>query len=205
MPTVSRAPAEVAWGISSSAQRIRFPAGSRVILNTVEELPGYPVTPNINNVGVDMGGFSQSFGSIEGNVNLKNFSAGTLTIGANNLSTTYTGVMGAGGGAGKLVKVGSGTQTLSGVNLYTGTTSIVGGALLIGSGTGTTSTASLANTAVTVGDGTLAGTLGGNGTINGTVTVTSTGTLAPAMSPTTSNTLTIRNDLTLNAGASLNL
>ena len=110
----------------------QIPAGSRVILNTVEDLPGYPVTPNINSVGVDMGGFSQSFGSIEGNVNLKNFSAGTLTIGANNLSTTYTGIIGAGGGAGKLVKVGSGTQTLSGANAYTGTTSIIGGTLLIG-------------------------------------------------------------------------
>ena len=50
---------------------------------------------------------------------------------------------------------------------------------------------------------TLTGALGGNGTLNGVVTVTSTGHLAPAMSTTTSNTLTIANNLTINAGGTL--
>ncbi len=54
-----------------------------------------------------------------------------------------------------------------------------------------------------MGNGALTATLGGNGTINGTVTVTSTGHLAPAMSAATNNTLTIANNLTLNAGATL--
>ena len=103
-----------------------------------------------------------------------------------------------------MIKVGTGTQTFGGANLYTGATSINGGTLLIGNGTAITdSVASLANTAVTVGNGTLTGALGGNGTLNGTVSVTSTGHLAPAMTPTTFNTLTINNDLTIAAGGSL--
>src|SRR5205807_273437 len=74
---------------------------------------------------------------------------------------------------------------------------------LAGNGTGVTSSASLANTTVTVGNGTTVGALGGNGSIAGPVTVTSTGHLAPAMTPSTTNTLTINNNLTLNAGATL--
>ncbi len=182
----------------------QVPATSQVIMNTVLDQDGYPVTANISNVGVDMNSLSQSFGSIEGNVNVKNLSGGaTLTLGGNNLSTVYTGSLL--GGNGNLVKVGTGTQTLSGANTYTGTTSIIGGTLLIGSGTGTTSSASLGNTAVTVGNGVLAGTLGGNGSVSGTVTLSATGTLAPAMSPTTANTFQIKNNLTINAGASFNL
>ena len=90
------------------------------------------------------------------------------------------------------------------LNNWTGPTNINGGTLLIGSGTGTTSTAALLGTGVVnVGNGALTGALGGNGSINGTVTVTSTGHLAPAMSSSTFNTLTLNNDLTINAGGAL--
>ncbi len=179
----------------------QVPATSEVILNTVQDLPGYPVTPNNNSVALDLNSTSQAFGSIEGNVGLKNLNSGALTIGANNLSVAYTGVISGSGGG--LVKVGSGTQTLSAANTFTGATSILGGKLLIGTGTGNHGAGSLAG-AVTVGNGTLSGALGGNGTINGAVTINSTGILAPAMSPTTTNTLTIRNNLTINAGATFN-
>ena len=104
------------------------------------------------------------------------------------------------------MKVGTGTQTFAGtLNNWTGPTNINGGTLLIGSGTGTTSTAALLGTGVVnVGNGALTGALGGNGSINGNVTVTSTGHLAPAMSSSTFNTLTLNNaDLTINAGGTL--
>lgn len=54
----------------------------------------------------------------------------TLTIGGNNTSTTYAGVISAGG---KLTKMGTGTQTLTGANTYTGTTTLNGGNLNVGS------------------------------------------------------------------------
>ncbi len=184
----------------------QVPATSAVTLNMIFDDTARTVTPNTNHVSLDMFGSTQSFGSVAGNVDIRNHTA-SLTIGANKLSTVYTGSMyGASFGtasAGSLTKVGSGTQTLSGNYSYTGLTNINGGTLLIGNGTGPTGTASLGNTAVTVGNGALTATLGGNGTINGAVTVTSTGHLAPAMSSSTTNTLTIANNLTLNTGATL--
>src|SRR5262249_5041197 len=64
-------------------------------------------------------------GSIEG---AGTFSLGSkqLTVGSNNLSTTVSGVIR--GTDGSLVKVGSGVLTLSGVNTYTGSTTVSGGA-----------------------------------------------------------------------------
>jgi autotransporter-associated beta strand protein len=74
----------------------------------------------------------------------------TLTVGFNNLSTTFDGVI---SGPGTVVKVGTGTWTLTGVNTYTGGTIIDGGTLRV-EGTGSIG-------AVTVNPG---GTLAGSGT-----------------------------------------
>jgi autotransporter-associated beta strand protein len=52
-----------------------------------------------------------------------------LTIGSDNSSTQITGVI---VGPGSLIKVGTGTLTLGGANLYTGATSVSGGTLSIG-------------------------------------------------------------------------
>ena len=61
-----------------------------------------------------------------------------LTVGSNNLSTDVSGVIadgGFGGGTGgSLVKVGTGTLTLSGNNTYTGGTEISAGTLQLGDG-----------------------------------------------------------------------
>ncbi|MES2570740.1 MAG: autotransporter-associated beta strand repeat-containing protein, partial [Verrucomicrobiota bacterium] len=156
---------------------------------------------NITNSGVDLNGTAQAFGSLAGNLNFNNHN-GALILGANNLSTLYTGRFNT--GTGSITKIGTGTQTFSGANLYTGATNINGGTLLIGNGLEISNpAASLGTSNVTVGNGVLTGTLGGNGRVNGAVTVTSTGHLAPAMTPSTSNTLTLGNNLTLNAGATL--
>lgn len=56
---------------------------------------------------------------------------GALTIGGDNTSTTYTGVI---SGASGLTKVGSGTQTLTGANSFTGTTTVSAGGLTVGFG-----------------------------------------------------------------------
>jgi RHS repeat-associated protein len=54
-----------------------------------------------------------------------------LTIGQDDASTTYSGVL---SGSGSLIKAGTGTLTLTGNNTYTGSTTVSGGALQIGDG-----------------------------------------------------------------------
>jgi len=112
-----------------------------------------------------------------------------LTVGSNNTSTTVSGTIedgGAGGGTGGgLIKIGTGTLTLSGTNTYTGATQVSAGTLAVsGSVTG----------AVMVNNG---ATLSGAGSVGSTV-IASGGTLAPGNSI---GTLTVIGDLTLAAGS----
>ena len=102
-----------------------------------------------------------TIGSIEGEGNVF-LGANNLTVGSNNLSTTFSGVIqdgGQNGGTGgSLTKIGSGTLILSGANTYTGDTNVNRGVLQVdGSIT--------SNTFVNQ-----RGTLAGTGTINGNVT-----------------------------------
>ena len=107
----------------------------------------------------------------------------TLTLGASGGTSLFGGVM---NNNLKLVKAGGGTATLTGANIYTGTTTVNNGTLLVNG--------SLASgSAVTV----AGGTLGGTGTIGGTVVCDAT--LAPGDS--SPGILTIDNALTLNAGS----
>lgn len=67
----------------------------------------------------------QTIGSLSGNgyVNLRNF---TLTVGGNNLSTTYSGVI---SGTGRIVKRGTGNFTLIGRNTFTGGITVLEGSV----------------------------------------------------------------------------
>ena len=109
-------------------------------------------------------------GSIEG-AGAVRLGTKQLTVGANNLSTTVSGVIADGGRnggtGGSLVKVGTGTLTLSGANTFTGGTTVNAGGLVVNG--------SLAST-VTLNDGMLAG----SGTIGGLVA--NGGMLAPGNS-----------------------
>lgn len=125
------------------------------------------------------------FGSIEGAGTVK---AGTyiLTVGTNDLSTTFSGdILGS---TARFVKVGTGTLTLTGSSsTYRGTTTINGGTLAV-DGSLTNSSAIIVNNT---------GTLGGTGTVP-TVTVNNGGALAPGNSI---GTLNVNGNVTFSAGS----
>ncbi|MGX1785350.1 autotransporter outer membrane beta-barrel domain-containing protein [Bosea sp. NPDC055332] len=76
-----------------------------------------------------------SIGALSGSGTLTMGFGAEMTVGANNTSTTYSGVIidefTMFGEASALVKVGAGTLTLSGINDYSGGTTIAGGAISI--------------------------------------------------------------------------
>jgi len=112
-----------------------------------------------------------------------------LTVGSNNLSTTFSGRIQDGG---SLEKIGNGTQSLGGANTYAGGTTISGGTLLVKNSTGSAT-----------GTGTVrvsGGTLGGRGIIAGPTTIGAGngrgGSLQPGKGASNPTTLTIQNTLT---------
>ncbi len=101
-------------------------------------------------------------GSIEG---AGTFSLGPnqLTVGSNNLSTEVSGVLRGTGGS--LVKVGTGTLTLSGTNSYTGATVVAGGRLSVTGDISSSSGVLVGPTAMLSGTGTVPGVLVAGGTL----------------------------------------
>jgi autotransporter-associated beta strand protein len=134
-----------------------------------------------------------SIGSLEGS-GLVLLGANNLTVGTNNLSTTFSGIV---QDTGSLTKIGSGNLTLTNANAYTGGTVLESGVLLVnntgGSGTG--------SGPVQV----QGGTLGGAGTIGGAVVVGigsgAGAVLGPGERGILPGTLTIQRNLTLKADA----
>jgi autotransporter-associated beta strand protein len=133
-------------------------------------------------------------GSIQGN-GFVGLGSNNLTVGLNNLSTVFSGLIEDFGAGGSLTKIGRGKLTLSKANTYTGGTTLNGGTLLVknktGSGTG--------SGAIQVNNGTLEGT----GKINGAVMV-GNGSLSGAIllagnSAKSPGTFTINNTLTFNS------
>ena len=113
---------------------------------------------------LDVGGWSQAIGALNGAGLAQNSGEGraTLTLGANGDSGVFSGAIVDGSAPLSLVKTGVGTQVLNGQNTYTGSTTVEDGKLVIGDDSHRS--ASLAG-AVTV----LGGTLGGIGTVGGII------------------------------------
>jgi autotransporter-associated beta strand protein len=201
---------------NNSNSSIRFDAGSTAgnatitnnsnssIIFVFRSTGGNAAIINNSNSIVDFSGSTGpandgrlSVGSLAGAGNFY-LGQGQLAVGGNNLSTTVSGVIsdcGAGGTAcvggatgGSLLKVGTGTLTLSGTNTYTGATGVDGGTLMVNGSIA-------ASRGVTVDSG---GTLAGTGTVSSTV-VNSGGMLAPGNS--NDGTLNVAGNLTFNAGS----
>jgi fibronectin-binding autotransporter adhesin len=93
------------------------------------------VNTGVFNVGALTGRSSQALLDTAG-------SSVTLSVGANNASTTYTGALTE---SGNLIKVGTGALTLTGTSTYLGTTVVNDGSLQLGNG-GATGTLPAGNT-----------------------------------------------------------
>ena len=173
--------------------------------------PASSMVQIINNGGgdFDMSGVTSAAGLTVGSISgagVFNLGNKPLTVGGNGMSTTVTGVLKDGGnisttGSSSLVKVGSGTLILTGVNTYTGATTVSGGTLQFGDGN---TTFGLASSGITVNSGgTLAIDLKDGKTFGTKVTLNSGGHLLALgntfSSTTISSPIMGLGDLTLNA------
>jgi outer membrane autotransporter protein len=156
--------------------------GNAAIMNT--SVVDFSQSTGLNNDG------KLSAGSIAGS-GFFDLGANQLTVGGNNQSTVVTGVVADGGGAGglnaSLVKIGTGTLTLSGANTYAGPTSVTAGTLAV--------TGSLVSDVTVTG-----GVFGGSGSTSKTLTVQSGGTVAPGV-VTPFSTLNVAGNATFNTGS----
>lgn len=112
---------------------------------------------------LEMNNFDDLVGSIDGDGQVQTGDPPTLSVGFNDRSTTFGGVI---RGPGTVVKVGAGAWTLTGNNAYTGGTVLNGGTLLVNGSVG----------AVTINAG---ATLGGTGA-TGPVTLAEGAAISPA-------------------------
>ncbi|WP_168355893.1 autotransporter-associated beta strand repeat-containing protein [Sphingomonas gei] len=137
----------------------------------------------------------------------------TLTVGGNNASTTFSGSLQDGGANVALfAKIGTGTQTLTGANSYSGITTISGGTLQIGNGgtTGTLGTGNVINNAALRFNRSnayvVANRIQGTGTVTiggtGPVRLSNLNTYTGATTILSGATLTIANSLALGSNAS---
>lgn len=146
------------------------------------------------NDGVDVAFGTYHLGGLKGGLTLSVNSsddvdgltgARSLSVGGNDSSNVYSGSI---TGDGSFTKVGTGMQTFSGNNTYTGFTKVAAGELRINGSTAGGSVVSVLNGA----------RLSGIGTVGGDTTIESGGTLAVGQSP---GLLTFSNDLTQTTGS----
>ena len=104
-----------------------------------------------------MGGYSDTINGLTGSGTVDNSVSGTptFTVGGNNVSSAFSGVIKNTAGTLALVKTGTGALTLSGTDAYTGATTVSFGTLLVNGSIASSSGVSVASGA----------TLGGSGSV----------------------------------------
>jgi autotransporter-associated beta strand protein len=150
-------------------------ANATLILGAANQIPNGSGAGNVTVTSgkLDLAGFNETLNGLNGTGTVDNVSTGTantLTIGDGNASGSFSGAISNTNGELALVKVGSGIQTITGINSYTGPTTVRGGTLAVNS--------ALDSATVTVGGATATGSptlTGGGGTINGTLLVAAAG------------------------------
>ncbi|EDY20457.1 autotransporter-associated beta strand repeat protein [Chthoniobacter flavus Ellin428] len=138
---------------------------------------------------LDLHGFVETLGSISGGGTITSAAAGTptLTIGGDNTSPTFSGVIQNGTATSvALTKIGSGTQTLSGANTYTGATTVSAGTLVVSGSLNGTANVNVASgaTLASGATGSITAATAGNIIVNGTLApggLGSVGTLTLAL------------------------
>lgn len=159
---------------------------------------------------LDLNGRRERIDGLSGGGSITNHSTAAnsiLTLGGNfdpNIRTTFSGVISDGSGGRTLTinRVGSGTQTLSGANTYSGGTNVNGGKLLV-DGVGEAGVSSGTGLGAVTVNG-LGSILGGFGAIEGAVTLTD-GAQITGGDFGSVGILTLRNTLTLTGTGLTNL
>lgn len=142
----------------------------------------------------DVNGKNETLGSLSGDTattggmitNSQSATSATLTIGADNASTTYAGILTdtkagvVGTGNLILTKTGTGQQTLTGANTYAGATTVSSGNLQVGvAGVGSTALSATTVSGTGSAGGTVSGVTGGSSSV-----ITATQLSAPTLSGT---------------------
>jgi fibronectin-binding autotransporter adhesin len=148
---------------NTTVARGTLKAGANNVLPSGAGKSNIAVNAGASSAGtLDLNGFNLSINGLAGTaaavlgsvVNNATATDKTLTIGNGNAAATFAGIIAdntSGTGTIALIKVGTGTQTLSGPNTYTGTTTISAGKLLGGVG------GNCANSEVIIGDASATG------------------------------------------------
>jgi len=199
-------------------------AGTLLVNNTYAL--GADRSPNYNGVGtgsphklivdggtVDLNGFSPSVGALSDNggittglIDNNGASASMLTLGYSVSNTvnnaSYAGVIADGTSVVSILKIGTNSQVLAGINTYSGLTTVSNGTLVVNT-PGQIGLGAATNTVTVLGGA--AGTLGGSGIINAPVVVMPGGTLAPAAGVAATVAVTISTNLTLSGTNIMNV
>jgi fibronectin-binding autotransporter adhesin len=127
-------------------------SGAILQLGAASAIPTGAATGNVTvNGTLDLDNFNSTINGLFGNGTVGNESGGnavTLSVGNNNASSTFAGVLSDGNGTLIVNKIGTGSLALTGPNNYSGTTTISGGTLQIGIGGSTGKLSSASPTSV---------------------------------------------------------